>query len=559
MAIFSEDGAPGMKIEPSIALGSYGTQRIATKLSGDTGSLNYVADLARFSTDGYRDHSAAKRDNLNAKLRWTLDNGARLSFVANAVDMPDIQDPLGLTRAQYEANPRQATQAAYDYNTRKNAAQQQLGANLEQKLGAGDTVNLMVYGGHRASTQYQAIPSTSQAVASSPGGLIDLKRDYWGIDARWTHRGQLVGTPLTLTGGLSYDNLDEARKGFQNFLGPAATPTATGVVGAMRRNESNRIHNFDQYLQAQWEPAAAWLLMAGVRHSTVKVGSEDHYVVTGNGNDSGSLEFAATTPVLGVTWRLSPAVNLYASAGKGFETPTMNELSYQRTGAGLNLALHPAKSNNLELGIKALVGQGTRLSAAAFDIRTQNEIVTDSNVGGRATFQNVDGTKRTGFELALDSDLGNNLNLALAYTKLKAIYSKDFTSCRVAGCPTFQPAVFIPAGNRMPGVPASTFYGELSWNHPASGFNAAVEIRHAAKVYVDDENSDAAPAYTIGNLRFGFEQAAAGWTVKEFLRIDNLSDVKYAGSVIVNDGNARYFESAPGRNYLLGVSASYRF
>jgi iron complex outermembrane receptor protein len=299
--------------------------------------------------------------------------------------------------------------------------------------------------------------------------------------------------------------------------------------------------------------------MAGVRHSTVKVGSEDHYIVTGNGNDSGSLEFTATTPVLGVTWRLSPAVNVYASAGKGFETPTMNELSYQRTGAGLNLALQPAKSNNLELGIKALVGQGTRVSAAAFDIRTQNEIVTDSNVGGRATFQNVDGTKRTGFELALDSDLGSNLALALAYTKLKATYSKDFTSCRVAGCPDFQPTVFIPAGNRMPGVPASTFYGELSWKHPASGFNAAVEVRHAAKVYVNDENSDAAPAYTIGNLRFGFEQAAAGWTVKEFLRIDNVSDVKYAGSVIVNDGNNRYFESAPGRNYLAGVSASYRF
>jgi iron complex outermembrane receptor protein len=362
-----------------------------------------------------------------------------------------------------------------------------------------------------------------------------------------------------LTGGLSYDNLDELRKGFQNFLGPAATPTATGVLGAIRRNEDNRIHNFDQYLQAQWEPSAAWLVMAGVRHSTVKVGSEDHYIVAGNGNDSGSLEFTATTPVLGVTWRLSPAVNLYASAGKGFETPTMNELSYQPSGApGLNLALQPAKSDNLELGIKALLGQATRISAALFDIRTHNEIVTASNSGGRSTFQNVAGTKRNGFELALDSDLGNNLALALAYTNLKASYAQAFLSCRISGC-TVATSVLVPAGNRMPGVPASTLYGELSWKHPASGFNAAVELRHAAKVYVNDENSDAAAAYTIGNLRFGFEQPAAGWTLKEFVRIDNVSDVKYAGSVIVNDGNGRYFESAPGRNYLAGVSASYRF
>ncbi len=554
IAVFTQDGAPGAKIEPSLALGSYDTQRLSTKVSGDTGNFNYVADVSHFSTDGYRDHSAAKRENFNAKLRWTLDSGARLSFVANAVDMPNIQDPLGLTQAQYDANPRQATAEAYTFNTRKSAAQQQFGINLEQDFGANDAAKLMVYRGHRATIQYQAIPIASQLPAGNPGGLIDLKRDFWGVDGRWTHRAQLAGAPLTLTGGLSYDNLDEGRKGFQNFIG-----TQTGIVGALRRDEANNDHNFDQYLQAQWEPTAAWLMMAGVRHSQIKVDSQDHYIVPGNGNDSGALTFSATTPVLGVTWRFTPAVNVYASAGKGFETPTMNELAYQPSGAtGLNLALRPAKSNNLELGVKALLGETTRVSAAVFNTRTHDEIVTASNAGGRATYQNVDGTERTGLELALDSDLGHNLALAIAYTNLKATYTEAFRSCRATGC-TLATSLLIPAGNRMPGIPASTLYGELSWKHPASGFSTAIEVRHAAKVNVDDQNSAAAPAYTVANLRFGYEQKAGSWALKEFLRVDNAADMKYAGSVIVNDGNGRFFEPAPGRNTLVGMTASYGF
>ena len=85
----------------------------------------------------------------------------------------------------------------------------------------------------------------------------------------------------------------------------------------------------------------------------------------------------------------------------------------------------------------------------------------------------------------------------------------------------------------------------------------ALEGRVVGKVYVNDANSDAAPAYAVANLRTGFEQLVREWRFTEFLRIDNLSDRRYAGSVIVNEGNQRYFEPAPGRTALAGLSASY--
>ena len=100
----------------------------------------------------------------------------------------------------------------------------------------------------------------------------------------------------------------------------------------------------------------------------------------------------------------------------------------------------------------------------------------------------------------------------------------------------------------------------MSWRKPQwSGFEAALEWRHVSRVYVDDRNTDSAPAYSVANLRLAWAQPMGAWVLKEFLRIDNLTDRRYAGSVIVNEANARFFEPAPGRNWLLGVSASYKF
>jgi iron complex outermembrane receptor protein len=49
------------------------------------------------------------------------------------------------------------------------------------------------------------------------------------------------------------------------------------------------------------------------------------------------------------------------------------------------------------------------------------------------------------------------------------------------------------------------------------------------------------------------------WEVSGFGRVDNLFDRRYAGSVIVNEGNARFFEPAPGRTWVAGLAASIGF
>ncbi len=78
-------------------------------------------------------------------------------------------------------------------------------------------------------------------------------------------------------------------------------------------------------------------------------------------------------------------------------------------------------------------------------------------------------------------------------------------------------------------------------------------------MYVNDRNTDAAPAYTIGNLRIGFEQRIGNWLFREFARLNNFTDRNYVGSVIVGDTNGRYFEPSATRNFLVGLSANASF
>jgi len=220
IAIFTEDAKPGYLVGAAAEYGAFNTQRYAMKTTGDNGPVNYVIDASHFQTDGYRVHSDAERNLFNAKASTGLSDTSKLTVVANAVQTPFVQDPLGLTRAQVAADPTQAGVNAIAYNTRKSLAQEQLGVVYDNKFSAADDVVASVYTGHRATTQFQAIPqATQQAAPLYPGGVIDLDRAYWGVDLHVSDQRTVGGTPLLLVAGVNYDDLAEARKGYLNYIG----------------------------------------------------------------------------------------------------------------------------------------------------------------------------------------------------------------------------------------------------------------------------------------------------------------------------------------------------
>lgn len=554
MQVFTEEGQGSPVLTGSAATGSSGLRRIDIKASGAAGSLGYVLSAGRLSTSGFREYSAAEREGANARLDWTLDSDRKLTLLANTVSV-QADDPLGLNRAQFDAAPRSVDASATMFNTRKTVRQSQIGAVYEHRLNADNQLRLMVYGGERATMQFQAIPAGPQNNPLHPGGVIDLARNYGGLDLRWTSRTLLAQRPLEIVSGLSYDAMNETRRGWQNFQG-----STLGVQGALRRDEDNRVTSLDPYVQATWKPDARWTVNAGVRHSLVRFSSDDRYIAGTNRDDSGSLRYSATLPAVGVTYAPLAQWRVYAAAGRGFETPTFNELAYRPDGtAGLNFALRPSRSDNLEAGMKwrTVPGAATRIewTAAVFHTATQDEIVTQTNVGGRSTFRNAGETRRRGLELATSVTPARHWLAQLSYTLLDARY-RDAFSCSVNV--NLCPAGLVPAGKRIPGTARSALAAEIGWR-PPTGWRAGLDARYLSRVAVNDVNSDAAASFVTLGGHVGYVAELNRWSLAAAARIDNLTDRKYAGSVIVNEGNGRYFEPAAGRNHALSVSASYRF
>jgi iron complex outermembrane recepter protein len=562
IAVFTEDAQPGFSLGSTAEYGSFNTQRYAVKTTGDNGLVNYVVDASHFQTDGYRDHSSAERNLFNAKASGNVSDSSKLTVVANAVQTPFVQDPLGLTRAQLAADPTQAGVNALAYNTRKSLAQEQVGAVYEDKLSAADNLTASVYTGHRATTQFQAIPqATQQAAPLYPGGVIDLDRAFWGADLHMTDQRSIGGTPLLLVAGVNYDDLAESRKGYLNFAG-----STLGVAGALRRDEANHVYDFDQYLQAQWDPAARWRIVGGVRNSVVDVTSHGHLAVL-DAADSG-VRYSAVNPVAGVTFRASDTVNLYGSYGKGFETPTLNDLAYRSVDGslpGLNLGLKPARSNNFEAGIKA-GNDRMRATLAAFYIRTVDELSVLQNSGGRSVDQNIGETTRRGLELEADAKWAGGFSAQFAYTYIRAVVAQAYFTCVTAPCNPLTnpsgppPANYLPvaAGNFLPAVAQNSVYLGLMWSYSPLGFSTTVETQGRSKIYADDRNSDAASGYWVVNWRAGLQQESKHWQFSEFVRVDNLANRAYVGSVIVNESNSRFFEPAPGRTAYLMFNAALR-
>ncbi len=537
--VITESGRREPGVEGDLMLGSYGTWRSGVKVTGASGGFEGIVNVSRFMTDGWRDHSSATRDQMNAKLGWSLSGSTRIGVVANSLTSPETQDPLGLTRAQADAGPRQVAAVANTFNTRKTVGQQQLGATLEHRFG-DHVATFAAYGGHRDVRQYLAL--NGAAPATSSGGVVDLDRDYGGASARLTSNLSLAGRPFTLSVGGEVERMAERRKGFVNN---------NGDIGALRRDEDDTVTSTGLYAQGEWRPADRWIALAGLRATRVKFDSKDYYIVAGNPDDSGKRSFSQATPAAGLAYRFAPTASVYANYGRGFETPTFAELAYRPGGSGLNFGLAAAKSRHLEAGVKAVFGASGRVNAALFDVRTENEIVVDTNTGGRSTFKNAGRTSRRGVELLGEAMLPAGFEVVAAWTLLDAKFSDAFTGGT--------PAVTVPAGNVLPGVPRTQAYAELKWRHAPLGLVAALDVTRKARVAVDDRNTEFAPGWTSVGAAAEFVQQGKGWRISEYLRVDNLADKRIIGSVIVNDGNGRFYEPSPGRNATVGVRAKLFF
>lgn len=537
--LFTEDAPKTPEVGATVMLGSYNTKRQVINAAGIADGVEYLLNASNFESDGYRDNSESDKQAATAKFKFNISEDTKLTTLINWFDQ-DAQDPLGLDRARAFSNPSSSVPAATNANTRVSRSHTQVGFNLEHAINANNKISFIPYIGNRENEQILPFNASGTNARTST-----ISRDFYGTDLRWDNTGEIAGHPYNISLGLNYGKSTDDRLDVNTQVGGLP-------ANVLNRDEQNISTNYDRYIQSKLSVTDTVDIHAGLRRTKVNLKVKDNFIA-GFGDNSGAVSYEKTTPVIGATWKVTPAVNLYANYGKGFETPTFIEAAYNSTtsGATPNLSLKPSTSENFEIGSKAFITDNTQANITVFLVKTNDEIVTlSTDVANRSVFANANKTVRKGIEFSLDSKFDNNISTYFSYTLLNAKFDSDFTG--VNGT--------INSGNRIPGTYNSQIYAEIAWQYEPLGFHTAFEGRHNSKVYVNDLNNDSAPSYTVFNLRAGFEQNLANWHFKEYLRVENMFDKEYIGSVRVNDyGNQRYFEPGADRNYLLGLSAAYKF
>ena len=545
---FTRDAPDVPEFSSQLYTGSFGLRRTdwqyAGKL-GTAGQVGLVADYGTFETDGFRANSRAKRQQFNGKLSFAPNDQTKVNVVFNHFDMPLAEDPLGLTAAQLAANPQQAGTSASAARVRKITRQSQLGSAATFQIDSTQAITARAYVGTRNNLQYQANNT-----------WVGLDRNYHGVGLQYAATTAVAAFPVRWVAGYELDYSSEGRQGGTATVGEKSGAPPT-------RNETNTARNSDFFAQATTSLNERFSLVTGLRASSVRLASRDDLLADGDG--SGNVRYRASSPVLGLTWHAADTLNLYANYGKGFETPTLAEVAYRASNTATPTALFnpdlgASRSQHYELGAKWLAGAASRLDANVYQIDSTDEIVTASSAAGRTAFKNAPGTRRRGVELAASTLLGPNVSAQLAANWIDARFSQAYANNTAT----------VASGNRLPGIPQHFIFSELAWSsRPLTGTpgkgaaaqlgsRAGLELTRAGKLYANDVNTAQSAGYTLLATR-----VSHGWSLADlgapqgvltaYARIDNLTDRRYVGSVIVNQAAGQFYEPAPGRNYTLGL------
>ena len=518
--------------------GSANQRRFSGLFAGRVGGFGLEGNIGDTKSTGYRDYAHQKLTNAFVRATRTVGR-TDLAFIGMGLDMPVAENPGAITLAQADSAPWQADRLSVQKKARKAVHQVQLGLSATQHFNGGGELFVQGYGGTR--TLYNPLTFA----------VVGIDRRQSGGALRLTLPHAIGPATNRFSVGADAQWLDDARKNWANCNGLATAnatcPSLATEKGNLSLDQSELVSNIGPYVRDEIE-VGRLRASAGVRSDRVRFELRDHFLSDGR-NDSGIRTMNAVSPMLGVAARLSPFHSVYANVGSAFETPTTTELGNRADGtAGLNPDLKPQFSTTYEVGAKGLAATRLQYDVALFDIEVRDELIPFEVPGGagRTYYRNAGRTRRRGAEVSVGTDIGPMT--ATAVYSYSDFHFRDFLNAGVQF-----------AGKTIPGIPENQLQAIATW-HLTRGYLSG-EFVAKSRVFVNDANAAAAPAYGIVNVRAGAMASLGKPWLSPVLGIQNLFDRKYISSVAVNAAGAsvaatKFYEPGAGRLIYVGLSAA---
>lgn len=513
--------------EAAAEYGSFGYNRISARAAEQHDGWGYALSAWNMNYRGYRDQSETEKRLFNGKFNVQLSDDASIETVVRVLDQPLGEDPAGIDRGQVQDDRRQASANAARLDSGQEVDQQTLGVIYEHALSDVDQFTGRVFYTRRDFEQQLPFPGPS---------LIAYTRDFYGTGLQYTRTAPIAGFANRFTMGVDAEFQSDDRERFL-VTAPGGQP---GTRTLQQQEEADSIGIYAQNVLSLTDRLD---LTTGIRYDDLEFTIDDRSAGPGDFDDSGERSFSEFSGTIGATYAVTERHSVYTTVGTAFESPTFTEFANPAGGGGFNPDLQPQEAINYEVGAKGFIGTRIRYDLALFQVDVEDELVV-FDMGERDFYENSGESERRGVEASLAWDITSDLSLSAAYTYSDFAF-EEFTDVNGNDF----------AGERIPGIPESVFFGELAWRKPGTGF-AILDVQIYDELFADNANQVKVAGYGVVNGRIGVEQRLWENLLTVHVGINNILDDEFFSNVRINDFNGRFFEPAPDRNFYLGATLS---
>ncbi len=528
--------------------GSFGFRKYDASLGVSTSDRRAGMYLSGTWTesDGFRSHNSNLMKRVNLRSEWQAASQTRLSLEASASDL-DMKIPGALTSAELTDNPFGAEANTVVNNHGRRDVRWRTGLKLTQGVSImGQQSELTAYGFH---------------------GGRELDHPIFQVVDQNLHRTQLgarLALPFTtgwrVTTGVDHDVLYGAAERYVN---------QGGNRGALTVAQDTDIPSLGIYSQLEGRLTERLGFTFGARWDQVEYGVTDLL----NPAKSARPSFTQVSPKGTLSLKLGEGAAAYASVARGFDVPTLSEMTASADPTlGFNPELGAKRLWNYEVGVKSLVGGTFFVDGSVYHQAITGEILPRTvQVGGQGVtiYENAGNSHHWGAELAVTAYLTPDIDLGASYTWSRFVL-RDFAGT-VTGSDG-NPVTVDFAGNRLPGVPEHRMAAEFRIR-PIQQLQLGVTAEWQSRLFVDNGNTESGVVYVRGFGpqpsitavpfkqvdSWGLVHLAASYQLagqRLFLSVENLFDTRYVANSTLNASNGRFYSVGAGRYIAAGVSLS---
>lgn len=486
-----------------VEAGDHSYQRTLASLSNTWGANGIRADVNVMHFGGWRDGAHQVRQTGTVRWDRSLAGDSRLKTMATFTNIDSPGDGgSDIPASDFDNAPHtnytpiamrkvQALRLSTNYALRDGASAYDVTAYARY-----NRLNLLPF------WQLTYDPQVWDAHNKSLGLMAKYRRDF-------TKGNAIVGSDFDYSPG---NNVEDE-------IIPTTTPSFvfnSYTVGQRQYDYDVTFKGASPYAQFELVPVPALHLTAGMRLDLLGYDYHNSLSVLDTGAHrrpaSTSVSYSHLSPKLGVTYDLTPEVNVFAAYRHGFRVPSEEQLFVQGS-ASNSVGLKPVKANSYEAGFRT-TGSVVSLEASAYSMDVTDDIVYFYNA---ATFtsevSNAGRTRHRGVEAGFKYALTSRWRLESSYAYVENKYLEWVTATG---------SDF--SGNHMEAGPRHIANTRVTWS-PRLNSAISAEWARVGWYFTDPANLHRYDGYDVMNLEVA-TPALSGLSLVG--RLANVTDERYS-------------------------------